>query len=80
MYIRFLCQECGYRARSSANLRGHVKARHEARQFACDICNKSFSSGNNLKNHMRIHTGEVGYHGHHRDMLYKCSKSLYCLL
>ena len=58
---RFLCQECGYRARSSANLRGHVKARHEARQHNCPLCAKKFSSGNNLKNHMRIHTGESPY-------------------
>ena len=58
---RFLCQECGYRARSSANLRGHVKARHEARQHNCPMCGKKFSSGNNLKNHMRIHTGEAPY-------------------
>ena len=58
---RFLCQECGYRARSSANLRGHVKARHEARQHNCPMCGKKFSSGNNLKNHMRIHTGESPY-------------------
>ena len=58
---RYLCQECGFRARSSANLRGHVKQKHEAKQHCCKICEKKFSSGNNLKNHMRIHTGEAPY-------------------
>ena len=58
---RYLCQECGFRARSSANLRGHVKQKHEAKQHNCKMCDKKFSSGNNLKNHMRIHTGEAPY-------------------
>ena len=58
---RYLCQECGFRARSSANLRGHVKTRHEAKQHSCQVCSRKFSSGSNLKNHMRVHTGESPY-------------------
>ena len=58
---RYLCQDCGFRARSSANLRGHVKAKHEAKQYCCKDCGRKFSSGNNLKNHMRVHTGESPY-------------------
>ena len=58
---RFLCQQCGYKARSSANLRGHIKNRHETTNFSCDICNRSFKSTSNLKNHLRIHTGEMPF-------------------
>lgn len=58
---RFLCQKCGYKARSSANLRGHVRTMHEERSFTCKNCQKKFSSGSNLKDHMRIHTGETPY-------------------
>lgn len=59
---RYLCPHCGFRARSTANLRGHIKTKHEEKSFACDICSKKFSSNTNLKNHQRIHTNETPYH------------------
>ena len=49
---RFLCSHCGYKARSSANLRGHIKSKHEGKSFECEVCQKRFGSGNNLKNHV----------------------------
>ena len=49
---RFLCSHCGYKARSSANLRGHIKTKHEGKSFQCKVCHKTFGSGNNLKNHV----------------------------
>jgi len=58
---RFLCPNCGYHARSTANLRGHIRSKHEAPSFKCDACDKKFSTNNNLKNHQRIHTGETPY-------------------
>ncbi len=58
---RFLCPHCGFRARSNANLRGHVRTKHEDRGFECEVCSKKFSSNTNLKNHQRIHTGETPF-------------------
>lgn len=58
---RFLCNRCGYKARSSANLRGHIRNRHEATRFSCDICSRVFKSNSNLKSHRRIHTGETPF-------------------
>lgn len=58
---RFLCKHCGFKARSSSNLRGHIKSLHEKKQLKCEICGKEFSSGSNLKDHIRIHTGETPY-------------------
>jgi uncharacterized C2H2 Zn-finger protein len=55
---RFLCTQCGYKARSTANLRGHIKNRHELQLLSCDTCSRTFKSGSNLRSHMRIHTGE----------------------
>ena len=37
---RYLCPHCGYRARSTANLRGHVRTKHEEPSFHCDTCEK----------------------------------------
>ena len=51
---RFLCSHCGYKARSSANLRGHIKSKHEGKSFECQVCHKKFGSGNNLKNHVSV--------------------------
>jgi len=58
---RFLCKHCGFKARSSSNLRGHIKSLHEKKQLKCEMCAKEFSSGSNLKDHIRIHTGETPY-------------------
>lgn len=59
---RYLCPHCGFRARSTANLRGHIKTKHEEKGFSCEVCSKKFSSNTNLKNHLRIHTNETPYH------------------
>ena len=53
---RFLCEDCGYRARSAANLRGHIKVKHEGKNFECELCFKKFGSNNNLKNHVSQNT------------------------
>ena len=55
---RFLCQQCGYKAKSASNLRGHVKSRHQLKSIQCPTCPKMFSTRNNLKTHERVHTGE----------------------
>ena len=49
---RFLCSQCGYRARSATNLRSHVKTKHQGKQFECSFCYKKFGSANNLRNHV----------------------------
>ncbi len=49
---RYLCTHCGFKARSTANLRGHIRTKHEDRSFQCLMCEKKFSTNNNLKNHV----------------------------
>jgi len=58
---RFLCQQCGYKAKSASNLRGHIKTRHQSKSIKCLTCNKMFSTRHNLKTHERVHTGEKPY-------------------
>ena len=61
---RFKCpyEGCARIYSTKKILRRHVRAIHEAdSQFQCPSCGKFLSSGQNLREHMYIHTGAYPY-------------------
>ncbi|XP_067627902.1 zinc finger protein 431 [Eurosta solidaginis] len=56
----FRCEICGNTYRTRIQLRFHVK-RHDARNFKCNQCNRTFIRHHDLKKHQLIHTGELPY-------------------
>ncbi|XP_059096128.1 uncharacterized protein LOC131890738 [Tigriopus californicus] len=58
----FQCDRCEYKFSSQFHLNQHVYAKHEfdgVKRFCCELCGKSYKSGNTLKGHLRfVHWGE----------------------
>ncbi|XP_067640875.1 zinc finger protein 260-like [Eurosta solidaginis] len=57
---KFVCDICGCSYKTKTYLRDH-KALHLDRKFKCTLCDKNFARTNDLKWHMRFHTGEAPY-------------------
>nr|CAI5826219.1 unnamed protein product [Callosobruchus analis] len=56
------CETCGKSFRVSQGLLRHLKETHQKiKNFACDICGRSFASRRNVDEHRRIHTNERPY-------------------
>nr|XP_049704777.1 zinc finger protein with KRAB and SCAN domains 8-like isoform X3 [Helicoverpa armigera] len=54
-----VCHVCGKQFRAPNGLQRHLTETHERlRRYACSLCAKTFANSQNLKQHLRIHTGE----------------------
>ncbi|XP_049878197.1 oocyte zinc finger protein XlCOF20-like [Pectinophora gossypiella] len=54
-----VCHICGKQFRAPNGLQRHLTETHEkVRRHSCRFCTKNFANSQNLKQHMRIHTGE----------------------
>ncbi|XP_050353917.1 zinc finger protein 32-like isoform X2 [Nymphalis io] len=54
-----VCHICGKQFRAPNGLQRHLTETHEKqRRYICVMCPKNFANSQNLKQHMRIHTGE----------------------
>ncbi|KAJ2938570.1 hypothetical protein O0L34_g13068 [Tuta absoluta] len=54
-----VCHICGKQFRAPNGLQRHLTETHEkVRRHSCRFCPKNFANSQNLKQHMRIHTGE----------------------
>ncbi|XP_030032827.1 zinc finger protein 16 isoform X3 [Manduca sexta] len=57
-----VCHICGKQFRAPNGLQRHLTETHERiRRHTCLRCHKSFANSQNLKQHIRIHTGERPY-------------------
>ncbi|XP_036941273.1 zinc finger protein 658B-like isoform X1 [Acanthopagrus latus] len=55
----FKCEDCGHCYKRQSNLIAHRRAVHiRLRPFSCEVCNKGFRLNKELRQHMRVHTGE----------------------
>ena len=55
------CFNCGAKFKQRNVLHHHRISCNGIKNFACDICNKSFATKQNRDNHLRIHTGEAPF-------------------
>lgn len=54
-----VCHICGKQFRAPNGLQRHLTETHErVRRYNCSLCPKNFANSQNLKQHLRIHTGE----------------------
>ncbi|XP_023332121.1 histone H4 transcription factor [Eurytemora carolleeae] len=57
---RYECKECGVTWPTPSSLQNHIKYRHsQDRDYSCDICEHKAKSAADLKQHLRIHQGDV---------------------
>uniref|UniRef100_A0A671Y101 Zinc finger protein 865 n=1 Tax=Sparus aurata TaxID=8175 RepID=A0A671Y101_SPAAU len=55
----FKCEDCGLCYKRQSNMISHRRAVHiRLRPLLCEVCNKGFRLNKDLKQHMRVHTGE----------------------
>ena len=55
----FLCNTCGFKATSNAELKNHVDKVHEGKRHICPICGKGIMSATNMKSHIAsVHEGK----------------------
>ena len=56
---KFQCPQCDTRLLTAARLKMHIRVRHDRiRDFKCDNCDASYTSGVALRRHLLIHGAE----------------------
>lgn len=66
-YRPFVCEVCGYSARTNADLKSHTRVHTGRTGSKCNICGLVLSSASARSGHMRIHSGFKPYHCTHCD-------------
>ncbi|CAH0728686.1 unnamed protein product, partial [Brenthis ino] len=73
-----VCHVCGKQFRVPNGLQRHLTETHlKQRRYICVVCHKNFANSQNLKQHMRIHTGERPYVCSHCGKRFTQSGSLH---
>ncbi|XP_053691726.1 zinc finger protein 180-like [Sabethes cyaneus] len=73
----FECSQCQKRFKNEIMLRNHVLRRHDQmKNFSCPNCEKSFTTGAELRIHTRSHTNQKPYKCSQCDKCYKTRSHL----